>query len=93
MPPRCKTRLRWAAWTPKKAILTLRNPNDQPQEIKLDAAAVFELPAFAKKDFVMTSPYADQRVQKVELTAGKPTPFTLQPFEVLVLESNPTKLK
>jgi len=82
----------WASWTPGKAILTLRNPNDQPQEIKLDAAAVFELPSFAAKNYVMTSPYADQRVQTMEMTAGKPTAFALQPFEVLVLESKPTKL-
>ena len=80
----------WASWTPKKAILTLRNPNDQAQDVSLDAGAVFELPAFAAKDFTMTSPFADQRVQKLEMTAGKPTVIALQPFEVLVLESKPT---
>jgi len=83
----------WASWSAKKAILTLRNPDDQPQEIKLDAGVVFDLPAGAAKDFTMTSPYADQRVQKVEMTAGKPTVFALQPFEVLVLESKPTTAK
>ncbi|MEI6514828.1 MAG: alpha-galactosidase, partial [bacterium] len=83
----------WASWSPKKAILTLRNPDDQPREITLDAAVVFELPADAARNFTMTSPYADQRVQKVEMAAGKPTPFSLQPFEVLVLESKPTRLK
>ena len=83
----------WASWTPKKALLTLRNPNDQAQEIKLDAGVVFELPVGAAKNFTMTSPYADQRVQKVEMTAGKPTTFALQPFEVLVLESKPTTAK
>lgn len=81
----------WASWTPKKAILTLRNPNDQPQDITLDAGVVFELPAGAAKAFTMTSPYADQRVQKVDMTAGQPTVFALQPFEVLVLESKPTQ--
>ena len=81
----------WASWSPKKAILTLRNPNDQPQEITLDAGVVFELPSGAAKAFTMTSPYADQRVQKVDMTAGKPTVFALQPFEVLVLESKPTQ--
>ena len=77
----------WAAWTPQKATLTLRNPDDQPHEITLDAGAVFELPSFAAKDFVMTSPYADQRIQKVAMKAGKPNVYALQPFEVLVLES------
>jgi hypothetical protein len=83
----------WASWTPKKAILTLRNPDDKTQEIMLDAEAVFELPAGATRRFTLTSPYADQRVQKVDMTAGTPTPFSLQPFEVLVLESKPTKIK
>jgi hypothetical protein len=83
----------WASWTPKKAILTLRNPGDKTQEIMLDAKAVFELPAGATRRFTLTSPYADQRVQKVDMTAGTPTPFSLQPFEVLVLESKPTNAR
>jgi hypothetical protein len=83
----------WASWTPQKATLTLRNPDDQPREITLDAVEVFELPSFAAKDYVMTSPYADQRIQKVEMKAGNPSVYSLQPFEVLVLESSPTKDK
>jgi len=83
----------WASWTPNKAILTLRNPDDKPREISLDAGLAFELPAGVPKDFTMTSPYADQRIQKVEMTAGKPCVFSLEPFEVLVLESQPTRLK
>ena len=80
----------WASWTPKKAILTLRNPDDQRQEITLDAGVVFELPTGAAKIFTMSSPYEDQRVKKVSLTAGEPFAFALEPFEVLVLESKPT---
>jgi len=83
----------WASWTPKKAILTLRNPDDKPHEITLDAGVAFELPAGSVKDFTMTSPYADQRVLKLELTAGKPSALSLQPFEVLVLESKPANAK
>jgi hypothetical protein len=82
----------WASWSPRKAILTLRNPDDQLHEIALDARVVFELPTDAAKNFAMTSPYADQRIQKVDMTAGKPTTFVLQPFEVLVLESTPTNV-
>jgi hypothetical protein len=81
----------WASWTPRKAILTLRNPSDQSREIMLDPGVVFELPSYATRDFVMTSPYADQRIRKVEMTAGKPVVYALQPFEVIVLESGPAK--
>jgi len=80
----------WAAWTANKAILTLRNPDDKPHELALDAGVAFELPTGAANDFTMTSPYADQRVQKVSLTSGKPFAFTLEPFEVIVLESKAT---
>lgn len=83
----------WASWSQRKAILTLRNPNDQPQEISLDAATVFELPSFAAKNYELTSPYEDQRIQKIEMTAGKPVMLKMEPFEVLVLESKPTHIK
>ena len=34
----------WAAWSPRKGILTLRNPAGRPGSITIDAAKVFELP-------------------------------------------------
>ena len=83
----------WASWTPKKAILTLRNPDDKPREISLDAGITFELPAGMPKDFTLTSPYADQRIQEVRMAGGKPCVLSLEPFEVLVLESQPTRFK
>ena len=36
-----------AAWNRGKGTLMLRNPDDRPQSIELDAATVFELPAGA----------------------------------------------
>ena len=44
----------WAAWTPEKAILTLRNPSDKAQDFQLDAAQAFELPAGAARRFRRT---------------------------------------
>ena len=38
----------WAAWSPEKAILTLRNPSDEPAVFRLNPRAVFELPASEK---------------------------------------------
>lgn len=79
----------YAAWNPHKGTLMLRNPDDQPQTIPLDAATIFELPAGAVKSYTLKSPYADQRVQTLSLTAGQPQPVTLQPFEVLVFDARP----
>lgn len=82
----------WASWTPRKGILTIRNPDDVTKEFAVDIGQAFELPAGAEKSYKMTSPYPDQKIQTVGLTAGQPHTFTLEPFDVLVLESQPTKL-
>jgi hypothetical protein len=78
----------WAAWSPAKAILTLRNPSSQPQDIALDPAQAFELPPGATGAFTMHSPWAGDAAQPtVHLEAGSAHTFHLQPFEVLTLES------
>lgn len=79
----------WAAWSPKKGILTLRNPSSRAQEIKIDPAKVFELPADAAKDYSIVNPFKDQTVTVEKLHAGASTIFKLQPFAVLVMEAWP----
>ncbi|MBI1369492.1 MAG: hypothetical protein GC162_12670 [Planctomycetes bacterium] len=79
----------YAAWSPRKGTLMIRNPDDQPQSITLDAATVFELPAGAGRHYTLTSPYADQRVQTLKLDAGVKQTLTLEPFEVLVFDAMP----
>ncbi len=78
----------WASWSPRKAILVLRNPDDKPAAFTADAQDVFELPAYAKKTFQMRSPWRDDNHKPViSIRAGEPHTFQLQPFQVLVLES------
>jgi hypothetical protein len=80
----------WAAWSPQKGILTLRNPSDKPQFIVLDIGRSFELPEAAPREFQAHSPWkADQQDKSVVLAPGKPYTFTLRPFEVLTLEATP----
>ena len=79
----------YAAWSPRKGTLMLRNPDDRPQAIDLDAATVFELPPAAARRYRLTSPYGDQRVQSLALEAGRLRTITLQPFEVLVFDAEP----
>lgn len=80
----------YAAWSPRKGTLMLRNPDDKPQTITLDAGTVFELPAGGAEHYALTTPYADQRVKTLALTGGTPQPVTLDPFEVLVFDAQPT---
>jgi hypothetical protein len=80
----------WAAWNANKAILSLRNPADKEQTIDIDPQPVFELPLGAPAVWKLRSPYGDQRLQTVELTAGRRSPITLKPFEVLVFDASGT---
>lgn len=81
----------WAAWSPVKGILTLRNPSNNPASIKIDIAKVFELPPGVANKFTAISPWHDQHGQPaVSLDAGTPHTFNLKPFEVLTLEATPS---
>jgi hypothetical protein len=79
----------WAAWSPKKGILTLRNPTARVQSIKIDPAKAFELPEGAPQYYSIVNPFKDQTVEVTRLRAGEETVFKLQPFEVLVIEALP----
>lgn len=79
----------YAAWQPRMGTLMLRNPSDQPGRITLDAATVFELPAGAPTRYALRSPYPDQRLSSLDLTAGAQKVVDLQPFEVLVFDAQP----
>jgi hypothetical protein len=80
----------WASWTPKKAILVLRNPSDKPQSIRIDPQTVFELPQGAKRSFSAHSPWKeDSSRPSLQLRAGVAHEFQLAPFEVLTLDVVP----
>jgi hypothetical protein len=80
----------WGAWSPKKGILTLRNPSDKAQSFAVDVAKAFELPLGAPKKFIARSPWKqEQEAGPVTLTAGEPHTFQLKPFQVLTLEAVP----
>jgi hypothetical protein len=80
----------WAAWTPDKATLTLRNPGDQPANLAVDVQEAFELPEGMRGRFSVRSPWkADADDPPFEMRAGRPHVFELAPFEVLNLEATP----
>ncbi len=82
----------WAAWTPSKGILTLRNPSDKPQSVAVDVSEAFELSARAPKQFRARSPWPTTgEFPAVRLVAGEKHTFTLNPFQVLNLEALPEK--
>jgi len=80
----------WAAWSPQKAILTLRNPGDRAQDFTASLAALLELPSDAARVFVARSPWtSDSGKLPLTLPAQKQHTFHLEPFQVITLELAP----
>ncbi len=80
----------WAAWSPGKAIVTLRNPSDRPQDFTASLSAILELPAGKAPAFVARSPWKDDNAKPaLNIPASEQHTFHLQPFQVLTLELTP----
>jgi len=75
-----------AAWSPRRGILSLRNPSDKPQSIAIDVARAFELPAGAPESYAARSPWREDAGRPaITLTAGREHRFDLPPFAVVTL--------
>ncbi len=84
----------WASWAPREGILSLRNPSNKAQPINIDLAKVFELPADAPQVYTARSPWKDDaNSEALQLRAGDPHTFRLEPFEVLTLDMTPLRTR
>lgn len=82
----------WAAWTPVKGIIVLRNPSDKAQEFSFEVAKAFELPTGAARAYRARSPWAsDKGEAEIMLSAGASHKFVLKPFEVVTLDAVPNR--
>jgi len=79
----------WAAWSPAKGIVTLRNPSDQPATFAFEPGAAFELPPGAPAAFRVAGAYADAPAPVAAVRAGETVTLSLKPFQVLVFECLP----
>jgi hypothetical protein len=81
----------WAAWSPSKAFITLRNPDEKPQLAVLDVDRQLQLPKDAVRRFDVSDVWRSggNGVPKT-LDADHATTITLQPFEVLTLQLTPS---
>jgi hypothetical protein len=79
----------WAAWSPRKGVITLRNPSDKEVDYALDIQKAFELPDAAAKSYEVKGAYPDAPAPIEKATAGEPVTLKLKPFEVLVMEFSP----
>ena len=78
----------WAAWSPKKAILTLRNPSDRAQTFEFEPAKLFEIPGEWMRTLEARSPWNSDGVKPAtRMEAGKTVSVKLEPFEVRTMEA------
>lgn len=78
----------WASWTPKKAFLTFRNPDEKPRSILIEPRNALELPADAPTHYSVKPLWA-RSTPPAALDADRPTVIQLAPFEVMTLELKP----
>lgn len=76
----------WAAWNPRRALLTLRNPSPKPQAFSIDPRKVFELPADRKGLYEAWDAYGPARQPVFHIAPGTSKVILLQPFEVRTFE-------
>ncbi len=82
----------WASWSPRKGILVLRNPSDQPRNFQLRLRDALELPDDSTKHFTAHSPWKiDAANSSLQIDANETHTFNLQPFQVLTLDLTPTQ--
>ncbi|MGH8216635.1 MAG: enterotoxin [Rhodanobacteraceae bacterium] len=84
----------WAAWSPERSFITLRNPDDKPRLAILDVGRQLELPKDAAGNFDVSDVWhgGGSDVPKT-LNADHPVTITLQPFEVVTLQLTPVSDK
>lgn len=78
----------WAAWSPEKSILTLRNPDQVPRHILIEAGRVLELPSGSATHFRVNRLWGKSAAPAI-IDASQAVVIALAPFEVMTLELTP----
>ena len=81
----------WAAWSPSRAFITLRNPSSQPQTFLLEPQRQLEIPAGEATRFTVQPRYGSNA--SVPATLDAPRLITLAPLELITLELTPAGAK
>jgi hypothetical protein len=79
----------FAAWSPSKAVLTVRNPSSEKKSFIIEACEAFQIPEGQEKTFI----FYDAKSAKREVQLGKSATIklSLDPYEVKVIDAVPSK--
>jgi hypothetical protein len=84
----------YAAWSPEKAVLSLRNPSGTEKTFEVNVRRVFELPDNAGDEYLFYDARTGRKSEgKQTLAQGSSFHISLQPFEVMVLNASLKKSK
>ncbi len=80
----------WAAWSPEKMILTLRNPSDHPVVYRINPRSVFELPATEEGTLAMKKLWnRDNLNEAFECDTDGTIEMELAPMQTATWEGRP----
>lgn len=80
-----------AAWSPKKGIISLRNPTGEVKHFHVVVEKVFEIPKGYPKVYTFYNPRFFNNDKSGSFSRKKEFDVTLQPYEVRILEGTPEK--
>jgi hypothetical protein len=78
----------YAAWSPRKGVITLRNPSSQPRTFELDIQKIFELPQGAPGNYQLEDARTgDTGSSALRVGKDHPMQVTLAPYELKVWDA------
>ncbi len=85
----------WAAWSPSKCTLTLRNSSANKKTLTTTLRQMLDVHPSVKGSIVLRSSFDDQRnlpgIMDTAVNVDTPISITLEPMEVIVMEGTPAK--
>jgi len=80
----------FASWTPRKGVITLRNPDDKPQDFEFVLNKILEIPDEYRGNYqLIKTRNGDNEESVLSIASGESARLALNPFETLILEAIP----
>ena len=80
----------FASWTPRKGIITLRNPDDKAKNFEFILDNILEIPDKYRGSYLLKSVRSDdENKSAMKIVSGESANLLLKPFETRILEVIP----
>lgn len=80
----------FASWSPRKGVITLRNPDDKPKDFEFTLDRILEIPEGYRGNFQLRNiSNGDNGQPELKIASGESNRLALNPFETVILEVIP----